>query len=286
MNEKILEKVERVVREYNEEKFLEIIYGRSSNGVKRIYELMERIDTMLGNGMSVDNPDELIVATMYHDVTRDVDYDNHEISAKVFIEELMKRIPNFDQEINEVNKDLVYRIISEHRKSYTGSYSCIESEVLATANRGFISIGDRIKESVKYANENNIEDSIGYALHNMVNEFGRNGTYRYSRVYKRMYKDELHAMWRSIDTIKEMMNIIDRKKISVDNVSTIGSLVIFTIDGKVFIEPQDLKAELELVDLVNKVNMSRLKKIEMIKEEYEDAVETNKLYEMLQTIKF
>lgn len=282
---KILEKVERVVNEYDDEKFIETIYGSSSRGVRYISILMDRINTMLENGMSVNHPNELIVATMYHNVTSDIDYDNHELSAKIFIEELMRRIPDFKLEIDEVNKELVYKIISEHRKSYTGSYSCVESEVLATANKGFISLKSRVEELVKYAEEHNIEDELGYALHNIIDTFGRNGHHRYSRVYKRMYKDELNEMWRAIDRIKEMINFTDKKKIMIDDISFIGALVVFTINGRVFMGPQDLKIELELGDLVDRVNKSRIQKIEMIKEEYEDAVETNKLYEMLDSLK-
>lgn len=250
---KILEKVERVARnlnaDYESADFLSVVYGKGSHGKEHILTVMRNVEDIMKSGVKVIYPKEIVVAAMLHDVTRDVDDESHETTAKLFIEELMKRVPDFKREMNGINMERVYKIIAEHRASYSGNYSSVEAEILATADRGFESLNERIERSMKYAEERGIENPILHALNHMVEKFGRCGYQKYPQLYMFIYRAELENMWNKIDQIKEMLEYTKREGLNINSVSIMGDKCIFTINGSIYTAVEELEAVKELNDM-------------------------------------
>lgn len=148
----------------------------------------------------------LFFSIILHDCTRDIDKEEHEISAEIFIAFLIIESEIFKKllEYNKIDLDNMFLAIREHRASYKGEFSSPISELLSSADRGNPeSLDDRITRSYNYAKEHgkNDHDAWIHAIDHMKEKFGRNGYQKLPKMYIEFFKDKIEKLWDDIDKL-------------------------------------------------------------------------------------
>ncbi len=163
------------------------------------------------------NPEMICAAAMYHDVLAR-HRANHEEMAKDYV------LISNDAELARFTTEeriLVAYACAEHRASYTGKYSSLLSELIATADRGApTDISTYMSRSVQYAKDvfnDDQEDAERHARQIVIEKFDRDtGTARMPPLYKKVYAAELCALYTFVDSLKEVEHV-------AQNVRTDGS---------------------------------------------------------------
>ena len=181
-----------------------------SHGTNHIFNVMNLAEMLLQDNIEkFKNENEiktLYMAIILHDCTRNIDKMEHEESAALFINVLMRYSMTFNAIISDNNIDvnLMKEAIREHRASYKGEFSSPISELLSSADRGNPeSLDDRITRSFNYAKEHgkNDHDAWMHAIDHMKEKFGRNGYQKLPKMYVDFFKDKIEKLWDDIDKL-------------------------------------------------------------------------------------
>lgn len=149
----------------------------------------------------------ICAAAMYHDVLAR-HRANHEEMAKDYV------LISNDAELARFTTEeriLIAYACAEHRASYTGKYSSLLSELIATADRGApTKIDTYMERSVQYAKDvfnDDQEDAERHARRLVIEKFDRDtGTARMPPLYKKVYAAKLCALYTFVDQLKEAEN--------------------------------------------------------------------------------
>lgn len=168
---------------------------------------MDHMDSVYENAIDINKvlglevPEHHIAIMAYcHDLFT-LHRDNHHLLGKKHI---LTTKAWFMEGINDVDKYRIACAIGEHRTSFTGEYTSIYSQLLASANRGKpLQIKDMLIRSFNYARsklKKGYGESVIYAISRIKEKFGSSGYTRYPTIYQSMYAKEL----------KKRTNIIDK----------------------------------------------------------------------------
>lgn len=109
--------------------------------------------------------------------------------------------------ITDDERELIALAVAQHRASYTGEYSSIYSELMASADKNEPSnLVEMIQRSIAYAESRLQMDyipAVQHAFEHMVEKFGRDGYCQYPPLYLKVYEDELEDLWASIDNLRQ-----------------------------------------------------------------------------------
>lgn len=110
------------------------------------------------------------------------------------------------EDISDEDRETIALAVEQHRASYTGDYSTIYSEIMASADKNEpTNLIAMIKRSISYAESRLQMDyvtAVQHAFDHMVEKFGRDGYCQYPPLYLKFYEDELEDLWADIDNLR------------------------------------------------------------------------------------
>ena len=177
-----------------------------SHGEAHITEVKERalaINKYLEDNLGIHADMEIInLAADFHDSTAMTDRPNHHLSgAELFISTTKGTY-------NILTQRRVAECIREHRASFKGEYSSLESQILSTADRGDINpnkISDLFRRAYTYSRENNLShnDAVLSAFSHIKSKYGREGYAfnKHNKVFFIYYKDQLEKFWEALKLV-------------------------------------------------------------------------------------
>lgn len=165
------------------------------NHIEDVYRNAVNITSKLGLKMN----NVLLNAIMFHDVMAAKDRDNHHNTGAKWVLDNAERY-------NIEDAEKVAQCIREHRASYAGAFSSIESEILSSADRGKPDSAMKlIERSYQYARtKQNKEhsDAVFHAIEHIKEKYGRDGYARMPDAYQRVYVKELKQLYKEIDELE------------------------------------------------------------------------------------
>lgn len=187
-----------------------------SHGKVHIMEVKERakkINAYLENKLGIHADMAIInLAAEHHDVTAMTDRPNHHLSgAKEFIDSTKNKY-------GTITIRKVAECIREHRASYKGEYSSLESQILSTADRGEInakSVPALFKRAYIYSRENKLthDEAVQSAFTHIKSKYGEGGYAfnNHNKVFFLYYEEQLKDFWGalSLTTIDMVVNLLE-----------------------------------------------------------------------------
>lgn len=148
--------------------------------------------------------DEILVASLFHDIFQDKDRDKHHILAHDWIMSSVHPMIT----LNDKNKQKrIALAIKEHRSTYAEKYSSPLSELLATADKETPDINKIITRAYKYQldkyPDRTHREMVDNVISHLVEKFGRDGYIKYTYIYTMEYCDQLSLLYDLIDKIKD-----------------------------------------------------------------------------------
>ena len=180
-----------------------VLESHGANHVKEVLQRANEINNYLYQTLGICGDKNILdYAARYHDIAAFLDRKNHHlVGASIFAKEYTGRLPMYI--IKKITDS-----IKEHRASYKGDYSSLESQIISTADRDPISadsINDLYKRSYVYAREHGHthEDAVDHAYHHIKEKYGIGG-YAFNpnnKVFFIYYKEDLEKFWNAIDLV-------------------------------------------------------------------------------------
>lgn len=165
--------------------------------VKRVIKMTEFVEqhNVKVNKTVVQN------AALLHDITRHIDDENHNESGANKAMEILRG--EFGSKLSQDLLNRIHSAIYEHRASYSGDLSSIESEILSSADR--TAPGDiekMFKRAFLYSMDKEkcetIEEGVERAYNHIISKYGENGYAKFPDVYKSYYAKEFEEMQRTL----------------------------------------------------------------------------------------
>ncbi|MGL6131720.1 MAG: hypothetical protein ACRCZ9_08935 [Fusobacteriaceae bacterium] len=139
--------------------------------------------------------DVLMNAIMFHDITAAKDRDNHHNSGAQWVIDNAERY-------NIEDAEAVAQCIREHRGSFKGAFTSIESEILSSADRGTPDSAMKLcVRSYNYARTKEgkeHDDALFHAIEHINAKYGPNGYGRYPDMYVKTYGKEIKGMHKEL----------------------------------------------------------------------------------------
>lgn len=175
-----------------------------------------RLGVKLNDAFDFGYLDEDIFAVAYfHDLFSWSRVNHHELSHQFILTTDCEIITRLLGKTGSFGRELVSKACLEHRASFKGEYSSKFSELMASADRGEItSVEDRVRDIVtrayKFAVSNGSPNPLEVTLEHMTEKFGSNGYQKLPTMYSEFYKELLHEVKLTIDslTIEDIKSIV------------------------------------------------------------------------------
>ena len=176
-------------------------HGRAH--IKEVKERAFKINKYLEDNLGIHADMEIInLAADYHDITAMTDRPNHHLSGAA------RFYTDNKNTYGEITTRRVVECIREHRASFKGEYSSLESQILSTADRGDINptkISDLFRRAYTYSRENNLshEDAVHSSFNHIKSKYGREGYAfnKHNKVFFVYYKNQLEKFWEALELI-------------------------------------------------------------------------------------
>lgn len=164
--------------------------------IDEVYQNAIQINSVLKLGLDTGF---IAIVVYVHDLFAVHRHNHHELAAA----HLLTTNEWYMTGISEHQRRILAAAVREHRASYTGAYTSILSEVLASADKGApTNLLAMIERSFNYGRTKlalNPTDATIHAFKHMHEKFGRNGYAKYPAIYHAMYKTGLGKLWDKID---------------------------------------------------------------------------------------
>jgi len=138
--------------------------------------------------------ENILVAGLCHDMFSTLeDRKIHNEKGAIWISKNSDKLQNLFQIDNTRAIELA---ILEHRSSWKQEFSSTLSELISSADRGYLNLDDMIERSLKYHN-GNMEEVIKH----MREKFGRTGYAKYPQIFLDFHDDDLEYFYDDIDSL-------------------------------------------------------------------------------------
>ncbi|MGL6099409.1 MAG: HD domain-containing protein [Fusobacteriaceae bacterium] len=166
--------------------------------VKRVILMSEDVENT--RGIKVD---KVVIqnAALLHDVTRHTDGKDHHISGAEKALQIIKselKISLSDHRLHHI-----YQAILEHRASYSGDFTSIESEILSSADRTPPDATDvMFKRAFIHCMDvekcDDVKTGVQRAFSFILAKYSMGGYAKFPKVYKDYYKKDLDKMYHTL----------------------------------------------------------------------------------------
>lgn len=201
-----------LMRDYKEafKDLLEKSYNSLAHGMDHVEDVYKKaIHLNVKYNLNIPK-DEIIIASLFHDIFQDKNRDKHHILAHDWIMSSMH--PMITLNSKEKQKRIALAI-KEHRSSYDDKYSSPLSELLATADREVPDINKIISRAYKYQLDKyptrSHKDMITNVIEHLVEKYGKDGYSKYTYIYQLEYSESLFLLFDIIDKIKDGKVVIN-----------------------------------------------------------------------------
>lgn len=185
-----------------------------AHGLPHVVEVMELALKMNEKLSLYQDPKQIIVAAIAHDMYSFYHRNDHEVKASTFI--LEHRNEGLLNRFSKRSIQMISQAVLEHRASYKGEYSSVLSYLISAADIGKPDLRKIIKrihtcsldtrlifntDDMQLTPDSTKEDFILRTYTHLKAKYAKDGYARYNLVYIRYFAEELNAMWDEIDRI-------------------------------------------------------------------------------------
>ena len=195
-----------LLRNYREafKDILEKSYNGLAHGMDHIEDVYKKA-IYLNVKYNLNIPkDEILIASMFHDMFQNTDRDKHHILAHDWI---MSSIHPMITLNDKKKQKRIALAIKEHRASYGDEYSSPLSELIATADRELPDIYKIISRSYKHQLDKHPDrphkEMVDNVIKHLVEKFGKEGYSKYTGMYTLEYGDQLFLLFDIIEKIRD-----------------------------------------------------------------------------------
>jgi len=193
-----MKKLRNEIREFYK-KFYE-----SNDGAHQIDHADEVCDLMLkmNTEMNLKIDDVLIYFAAYiHDIYSDQfgRAKHHKLAA----EYVLTSDDAILDSLSNAAKETISNAVLEHRGSYTGKFSSILSELISSADRGYLDFDKMIQRSLKFHRKAGMEEEVAMreVEKHMIEKFGRNGYAKFPVLYLKYFGDSFEELYDKIENM-------------------------------------------------------------------------------------
>ncbi|MGL5745210.1 MAG: hypothetical protein ACRCXX_08680, partial [Cetobacterium sp.] len=175
-------------------------FGHIKDVIKKTIKLTEYVEKVQGKSV---NKAVVQNAAALHDVTSHTDRENHHASGA---RESRKILKSKGLALSSDELDRIEVCIYEHRASYTGELSSIESEILSSADRNAPrEIHIAYERSYQYALEKGLatdfDGACKHAYEHIINKYAKGGYAKFPKLYQEFYAEDIKWMENEIATL-------------------------------------------------------------------------------------
>lgn len=194
-----------MMREYKEEfkDLLEASYSTKAHGMDHIEDVYKKA-IYLNVKYNLNVPkDEILIVSLFHDIFQNKNRDKHHILAHDWIMSSMHPMITLNDKEKQKRMALA---IKEHRASYTGTYSSVLSELIATADREAPNITNIVIRAYKHQLDKYPtrphKEMVADICKHLVEKFSSTGYSKYTYTYVLEHGEDLAMMYDIIDKIE------------------------------------------------------------------------------------